>query len=620
MRSRLTRAARLWTLCVLLTSASLLFAPARLNARAQHEGHGQHEGHKPTPRTPRAKPAAKKKPTRRAAAKTTPTRRRTASRRRAAPPVASPDDPHQGHDMAAPSPSPQTEMRPAPSPLTEVRPATPAQTHAGHEGHAAQPAPTSSPARVPPQHQHEPQQHQHDAPQSAPARQTPTPRTPPDAVDHSGHAMPQSTPTPRPTPDGPVLRLEELELMALRQNPTLAQGEAAVRAAAGRRRQAGLMPNPTVGYSAENVSVSKPGETAEHLFFVEQAIPLGGKLAKSRRVAASERDEAEAASLAQRQRVLNAVRTLYFEALGAERLVELRTDLARLAREAVGITQELYNVGQADRPDLLEIGIEAERADIERLRSENEREEAWALLAATVGNPALPRARLEGNLEEVAALPAEADLLSVIMRDSPEVRAASARVERARAAIARARAERAPDLFVRGGVGYNQERDDAFNGNRVGTVVAAEVGVRLPLWNRNGGGVAAAEAELAIAEGETARLALVLRSRLASGLRARRNAEQVAAKYRTQVIPAARAAYEMYLGNFRQMAASYPQVLIAQRTLFQVQVEYARALVELRRSHVSLRGFLLDGGGLGEMTEGSKLRSASEASGDSDDR
>jgi cobalt-zinc-cadmium efflux system outer membrane protein len=433
--------------------------------------------------------------------------------------------------------------------------------------------------------------------------------------------MPQAQPSPRPTPAGPVLRLEELELMALRNNPTLAQAEAAVRAAEGRRRQAGMMPNPTVGYSAENVSVRRPSETTEHLFFFEQTFPLGGKLGKSRRVFASDRDAAEAESLAQRQRVLNAVRTLHSEALGAERLVELRTELARLAREAVEITKELYNVGQADRPDLLEIEIEAERADIERLKAENDREEMWQLLAATVGVPALPRARLAGDLEDGAALAAEADLLAVIMRDSPEVRATGVRVERARAALARARAESAPDLFVRGGAGYNRERAEAFGGGRTGAVVAGEVGVRLPLWNRNQGGIAAAEAELAIAEGEVARLALVLRARLASGLRAERNARQVAEKYRTQVIPAARAAYEMYLGNFRQMAASYPQVLIAQRTLFQVQVEYARALVELRRSRVSLRGFLLAGGGLGgETTEGFKLRSASEAAGDSDDR
>ena len=82
----------------------------------------------------------------------------------------------------------------------------------------------------------------------------------------------------------------------------------------------------------------------------------------------------------------------------------------------------------------------------------------------------------------------------------------------------------------------------------------------------------------------------------------------------------------MYLSSFRQMAAAYPQVLIAQRTLFQVEVEYARALIQLRQSAVGLRGFLLEGGldPIGkpgescERTEGFKLRSASEATGGSE--
>ena len=90
-------------------------------------------------------------------------------------------------------------------------------------------------------------------------------------------------------------------------------------------------------------------------------------------------------------------------------------------------------------------------------------------------------------------------------------------------------------------------------------------------------------------------------------------------------MPRAREAYQTYLTNFRQMAAAYPQVLIAQRTLFQVEVEYARALVQLRERAVGLRGFLLEGGldplsRPGEGTEGFKLRAPSEATGDSDNR
>ncbi|HYH84012.1 MAG TPA: TolC family protein, partial [Pyrinomonadaceae bacterium] len=467
-----------------------------------------------------------------------------------------------------------------------------------------------------------------------------TPATP--TVDHSTHQSPQPQPQSQPQqrqrarrdlfPEGPAVRLEDLEKMAAEKNPTLAQADASIRASEGRRRQAGLFPNPVVGYFGEELTFRAPGETSEHGVFVEQTIPLGGKLGKSKRIFEREREQAQAIADAQRQRVLNSVRILYFDALAAQRLVELRADLADLASEAVEITKQLYNVGQADRPDQLEIEIEAERAEIELLRARTDWEQVWRALGAMVNNPELRPARLAGNLEEgLPALDAE-QMLATILRDSPEIKAAQAGVERARAVLARAKAERVPDLFVNGGLGYNLERFEpvapGVAGQRKGLEARLEVGVTVPIFNRNQGGIAASEAELAIAERELERLQLSLRTRLASSFREYRNAQQMAERYRTRVVPRAREAYEMYLSNFRQMAASYPQVLIAQRTLFQVEVEYARALLELRRGGVSLRGFLLMGGlgavgrpgESGEATEGFMLRSASDAAGDSDNR
>jgi cobalt-zinc-cadmium efflux system outer membrane protein len=453
-----------------------------------------------------------------------------------------------------------------------------------------------------------------------------------------GMQMPTTSPSPgqppadiqRPRrqviPTGPIMRLEELEAMAVQRNPTLAQAEAAIRAAEGRRRQAGLFPNPIAGYFLEEFAFRSPGETMEQGAFIEQTIPLGGKLSKARRVFAFERDQAVVLAEAQRLRVTNSIRVLYYETLGAQRLVELRDDLSQLAREAVDITRELYNVGQADRPDQLEIEIESERAEIDFLRAQNDWMRSWQTLAAMVGNPGLTAARLAGSPDEDLAPLNESQLLETLVSQSPDIRVARAGVERARAVLARARAERIPDLFLRGGLGYNYERFEpvvpAISGQRKGLEMRLEVGVNVPIFNRNQGGIAAAEAELAIAERDLDRLQLVLRSRFAAGFREYRNAQQMVERYRTQVVPRAREAYRTYLTNFRQMAASYPQVLIAQRTLFQVEVEYARALIQLRETAVGLRGFLLEGGldplsRPGEGTEGLKLRAPSEASGES---
>ena len=452
-----------------------------------------------------------------------------------------------------------------------------------------------------------------------------------------GMQMPTSTqvqeivrPRRQVIPAGPVLRLEDLEGMAIQRNPTLAQAEASIRAAEGRRRQAGMFPNPIAGYFLEEFAFRSPGETMEQGVFIEQTIPLGGKLSKAKRVFAREKDQAEILAEAQRLRVTNSIHILYYETLGTQRLVELRDDLSQLAREAVDITKELYNVGQADRPDQLEIEIEAERSEIEFLRAQNDWLRSWRSLASMVGNPELTPARLADSPEGELASINEVELLDTLLTGSPEVRVAKAGVERAQAVLSSARAERIPDLFLKGGLGYNYERFDAVApstvGRRKGPEGRLEVGINVPIFNRNQGGIAAAEADVAIAERELERLHLVLRSRFASGFREFRNAQQMVERYRTQVVPRARQGYQMYLASFRQMAASYPQVLIAQRTLFQVEVEYARALIQLRQSAVGLRGFLLEGGldavgkpgESGERTEGFKLRSASEATGGSE--
>ena len=98
-------------------------------------------------------------------------------------------------------------------------------------------------------------------------------------------------------------------------------------------------------------------------FFVEQRLVTAGKLGKNRDVAEQERLQTETSAQAQKLRVLNSVRILYYEALGAE-LPGSGSDplgraLAPCRRDFEGAPQR---PGRPSRPDLLESEIEAERA------------------------------------------------------------------------------------------------------------------------------------------------------------------------------------------------------------------------------------------------------------------
>ena len=395
------------------------------------------------------------------------------------------------------------------------------------------------------------------------------------------------------TPAERFITLEELERRALESNPTVAQAEAIVRSVLGRRDQAARYPNPIVGYSAEDVTARRPGRST-HSFWAQQSFITSGKRRHVQAAVAQERVHAEAEQGMQRQRVLNAVRTLYWEALGATRLVEIRRELARIAREAVDTSDELFNIGQADRPDVLAVEMEAERAELELARAEHDLTRVWQELGAMVGEPELIPTLLTGDLEaDVPAIDEDA-VRRRILEQSPELKISRARLEHARASLARARADRVPNFFVRGNAGYNFDRYAP--GKDVGPEFGLEIGVPLPIFDRNEGNVASAEAQQRLAAAEVRRTELSLRTRVAAELRGYRDAMRTIERYRATVLAQAQQSYELYLGRFREMAAAYPQVLVTQRNLGQVRAEYVQALVEARQHAVLLDGLLLSGG------------------------
>ena len=144
------------------------------------------------------------------------------------------------------------------------------------------------------------------------------------------------------------LRLEDFERMAVEGNPAVARAEAQTAAAEGRRRQAGAYPNPVVGLNADEVSSGPTIRYGEWGGFASQQIVTAGKRGLDRGIAGQDLASAKAMSKAERQRVVNAARMLFYQGLADRRLLEVRTELAAIARNTVKISRELANVGQAE--------------------------------------------------------------------------------------------------------------------------------------------------------------------------------------------------------------------------------------------------------------------------------
>ncbi len=390
-----------------------------------------------------------------------------------------------------------------------------------------------------------------------------------------------------------VMSLADFETLADANNPTLKQANTLVRRSQEQARQAGLYPNPTVGYQGEEIRGGSFGG-GEQGGFVQQSIVLGGKLGLRRNVFEQQKRSDQIGVQEQTYRVHGDIQQAFYDALTAQATVQLRQRLLGIALDAVETVHQLANVGQADAPDILQTEVEAEQAKVDYVTAQRQYLQAFHVLATFAGKGALPVGPLQGELETTPDLNAD-QMVDSIVADSPTVKRAQQEATVAQARLKSAKREPVPDLQLRAGESYSFEQLENSH-KAVGPMSFASAGINIPLWNRNQGNVEAAKAEIERANQEVLREQLSLRQQAAPLAQSYSSAKFEAERYKTQLIPRAARAYELYLKKYQNMAQAYPQVLVSQRTYFQLQISYIMALHDVWRDAIALQNYTLSGG------------------------
>ena len=117
--------------------------------------------------------------------------------------------------------------------------------------------------------------------------------------------------------------------------------------------------------------------------------------------------------------------------------------------------------------------------------------------------------------------------------------------------------------------------------------------MQLPLWNRNQGNIEAARVELERARQDVTRTQLLTRNHAEPLAQQYQTARFTAERYRTEMLPRARRAYQLEVLKYQQMAQTYPHVLSAQRLLFTLQLGYIQALNQAWQAAIALENYTL---------------------------
>ena len=374
-----------------------------------------------------------------------------------------------------------------------------------------------------------------------------------------------------PDPTAP-LTLEQALGLALAHNPALSAAGAALEAGVARAETAARPPNPELDLRLQRIDESA-GRTdeAQRRAIVRQTFELGGKPGRRAGLAAAERELARHERDALRAEVVARTKQHFVEVLGAQGRVAAYERLVAALDELREAVDQLVANGTLGSLALHQAVLETGEARIELGEMRRDLGTARAALAATWGGTGASFGEAAGELAPPPPPPPLAALVEASRR-SAAVAPFAAEVERQRAALGLARAERVPDVTYGVGVRWDERVDER------GYLVDLEL--PLPLFDRNQGEIRAARAELAGASAARLAAEAQVTERLAASYHALEEARERGRLLAELILPAARAAVEAYSRAFERSASSPDDLADARRDLAEGEARLAEAIAE----------------------------------------
>lgn len=385
--------------------------------------------------------------------------------------------------------------------------------------------------------------------------------------------------------NAPSLSLADLQRIAAENSPVLRRARADADAAYGQVIQAGLYPNPTIGYQVDQVQPNlqvqpdlqgPPGTigngAGQQGGFVNQLIKTAGKLSLARAVAGFDYINALVAVRRAEVDVLSAVRTQHFAVLVAEQGVGVNRSLLKLADEVYALQLRLVASGEAAGYEPLQLYAQAEQARNSLTQAEVAYLAAWKQLAAATGRPELPPTPLAGS---ATAPPPDFsyELLKARVLDRhTELLTARNTIAQAQTNLTYQRRLVIPDVETNQ---YHQY-DNLAQVYQFGL----QIGVKVPLFDRNQGNIRQAAARIARSGADLSAVENDLLGRLAEAFGRYETNVIIAARYRDKILPNLVRAYQA-IGRRYQIEpdkVSFNDIVVAQLSLAQALQAYLTSL------------------------------------------
>jgi outer membrane protein TolC len=279
----------------------------------------------------------------------------------------------------------------------------------------------------------------------------------------------------------PVLTLDEIERIALAENPEIHVAARRVSMAEAHVPTTGKLEDPQFMLRNWQVPLSKPWDlnAAQNMLMFSQSLPGPGKRPLETSIARSgvtvAQDELESVRL----RVRVEVRKAFFDLLLAQEEMRIHDQHVDIAHQAIEAARIKYTVGKVPQQDVLKAELAMTRLEEHIIRFERDADIARIRMNTLLGRDSETPIRVEGDFGVGAELPAEKQLQQLSLQSRPDLLEAQAVADKSRREQALAGKAYVPDFSVAGGymlmpTGSNPRNNYMFEGS-----------VTLPWLNRH---------------------------------------------------------------------------------------------------------------------------------------
>jgi len=369
------------------------------------------------------------------------------------------------------------------------------------------------------------------------------------------------------------IELQDAFDAAMAGNPALQMHSWEYRAWESEALQAALRPNPELAVELENFAGS--GELggfggSETTFALSQVVELGGKRDKRSRLAQSAQGLAVSDFRIAQLELQRETATSFYEVLSAQEQLAVAEELFGVAEKMLVSVSRRVTAGSTSPVEEHLARAQVEISRIEVSQAERSLISARTQLSLNWGGSEAKFVRAVGDIEEIRSLPSLESLQGRVGRN-PSVARWDAEREHHLATIEMERSLGTPDLSLGGGVRLYSGLDDA--------AFVAELGLPLPIFDRNRHEVEAARMRARRSESERTAATVAVLSRLSVSYDTVLAAQAEARSLRDRAIPEAKTAFELAEEAYSRGSIQFTYVLDTERQLFELKSRYFDALV-----------------------------------------